>query len=69
MPRTIHTRPCPTCGAACEVRTTDKGTGKPYWHCDDCIVQVFVRGKVGIQRLEDLLHGRVGQAGGEDPFD
>ena len=45
--------PCPVCGEAREVGTTKKG--KPYLHCDPCLVQVFVRGKTGIRRFEQLV--------------
>jgi hypothetical protein len=27
--------------------------GKPYYHCDPCGTQVFVRRQEGIKRLED----------------
>jgi len=45
--------PCPVCGDLREVRTTKKG--KPYLHCDPCMVQVFVRGEMGIRQFEQLL--------------
>ena len=51
MPRgRIRTQPCPVCAGACEVKRTKKG--KPYWQCDDCGVQVFVRGHAGIERMD-----------------
>jgi len=42
--------PCPVCHGTCEVKITKKG--KPYVICDPCGVQLFVRGKGGIQRFE-----------------
>ena len=45
--------PCSACHGACEVKTTKKG--KPYLICDSCGVQLFVRGKAGIERFEKLL--------------
>lgn len=42
--------PCPTCG---EIRTVKESKkGKPYYFCDPCGVQVFVRGKMGVARVE-----------------
>lgn len=41
--------PCPTCGIPCVVRASKKG--KPYFHCDGCVVQVFIRGRTGTARL------------------
>lgn len=56
MPRgPITTRPCPVCRAECEVKRTKKG--KPYWQCETCGVQVFVRGQEGIQRFEGSRGG------------
>jgi hypothetical protein len=45
--------PCCVCGEAREVGTTKKN--KPYLICDPCGVQVFVRGKTGIRRFEQLV--------------
>jgi DNA-directed RNA polymerase subunit RPC12/RpoP len=42
---------CPACGEAMEPRETHHG--KPYYHCDPCGTQVFVRRQEGIKRLED----------------
>jgi len=41
--------PCPVCGAAMPVRLTFKK--KPYCHCSSCVLQIFFRGKLAIQRL------------------
>jgi hypothetical protein len=41
--------PCLTCGDPLEIRPTKKG--KPYWKCDQCGNQTFIRGKLGIARL------------------
>ena len=54
--------PCPACGMALALRIAS--TGKPYCHCDECAIQLFFRGKVGIQRLEKLIDsGLVGSTG------
>ena len=45
--------PCPTCGQKHGVRK-DKN-GKPYLVCDPCGVQMFVRGKQGIENLHQLI--------------
>ena len=45
--------PCPVCTQPREVLTTKKG--KPYLHCDPCLVQVFVRGPGGIAEFNRLL--------------
>lgn len=45
--------PCPVCGTALPVRLSVKQ--KPYCVCNDCGIQVFFRGKVGIQRLQRIL--------------
>jgi hypothetical protein len=54
--------PCPVCGMAVALRIAS--TGKPYCHCDGCAIQLFFRGKVGIERLATLLRsGVMGSAG------
>ena len=45
--------PCILCGNPLEKRT-DKN-GKPYFVCDPCGTQFFVRRKQGIERLEQLM--------------
>ena len=45
--------PCPICAEPRELRATKNG--KPYITCDSCAVQLFIRGKVGIKRLRELL--------------
>jgi hypothetical protein len=47
------TFPCPVCGSGLEIRVAR--TLKPYCHCDPCGLQLFFRGKDGIQRLRKLL--------------
>ncbi len=49
--------PCPVCGMALALRIAS--TGKPYCHCDECAIQLFFRGKTGIQRLEKLIDSGV----------
>ena len=45
--------PCLLCGQKLEKRTSKNG--KPYFVCDSCGVQVFVRRKDGIERLDELM--------------
>ncbi len=45
--------PCLLCGNRLERRTAKND--KPYFVCDPCGVQFFVRRKQGMDRLEDLL--------------
>lgn len=44
--------PCPLCERKLEIRKTVKKNPKPYMICEDCGVQLFVRGKTGIDRLK-----------------
>jgi DNA-directed RNA polymerase subunit RPC12/RpoP len=46
--------PCFLCGQNLDKRITKKE--KPYFVCDPCGVQLFVRGKQGMERLERFLH-------------
>jgi DNA-directed RNA polymerase subunit RPC12/RpoP len=43
--------PCPVCDEEVPVKLTHRD--KPYWQCDECGVQVFVRRQEGMKRLED----------------
>lgn len=45
--------PCFLCGNGAEIKTTKKN--KPYFMCEPCGVQVFIRRKKGISRLNELL--------------
>lgn len=45
--------PCFLCGSKLEMRTSKKN--KPYFVCDACGVQVFVRRTYGIEKLTTLL--------------
>lgn len=60
LAKPVHSRlfPCCVCGEAREVGTTKKD--KPYLICDPCGVQVFVRGKAGIRRFEELVADAAG---------
>jgi DNA-directed RNA polymerase subunit RPC12/RpoP len=49
--------PCFLCGRQLEKRT-DKN-GKPYFVCDPCGMQVFVRGKKGRELLDELFRDLV----------
>ena len=44
---------CPVCGRVLIVEYAK--TGKPYCKCNDCGVQLFIRGKQGIRRFKKLL--------------
>lgn len=44
--------PCPLCGAGVPILNTKRN--KPYCTCNDCGLQMFVRGKKGIARLERM---------------
>lgn len=45
--------PCFLCGSKLEKRTSK--TEKPYFVCDPCGIQLFVRRKDGIERLDALM--------------
>jgi len=55
--------PCFLCGRKLERRTTKRG--KPYFVCDRCGIQLFVRAKQGIERLETFFRNA---ATAEIPF-
>jgi len=45
--------PCPICFEMLEVKYTTKS--KPYLTCNNCFVQLFVRGKEGITKFMNLI--------------
>ena len=45
--------PCPICFEMLDLRY-DKNS-HPYFICDDCGVQLFIRGKKGIKKLKNLI--------------
>jgi DNA-directed RNA polymerase subunit RPC12/RpoP len=47
--------PCFLCHKELDLRISK--TEKPYFVCEDCGIQIFVRGKKGIKRLEQSLGG------------
>jgi DNA-directed RNA polymerase subunit RPC12/RpoP len=47
--------PCFLCHKQLDLRISK--TQKPYFICEECGMQIFVRGKRGIKRLEHLLGG------------
>ena len=59
--------PCPLCGAAMLIRLTFKQ--KPYCHCSSCVLQIFFRGKLAIQRLEKIIASGMLISGGESVTD
>ncbi len=44
--------PCPICAASSKVEISKKQ--KPYYFCNSCGVQVFIRGQSGIQRFKQI---------------
>jgi len=46
--------PCILCGRKLEKRTSTKN-GKPYFVCDPCGIQLFIRRKQGIELLEETF--------------
>jgi hypothetical protein len=61
--------PCPLCGAALLIRLTVKQKAKPYCHCLSCGIQIFFRGKLGIQRLETIIESGILISGGDSITD
>jgi predicted RNA-binding Zn-ribbon protein involved in translation (DUF1610 family) len=53
--------PCPVCGANLSLRVAR--TQKPYCHCDACGIQLFFRGRNGIERLKAILVSGVQTSG------
>lgn len=50
--RTTFVFPCPLCKTPLRIRLSKKY--KPYLVCDDCGLQIFVRGNRGEKRLKQL---------------
>ena len=48
--------PCFLCGNSIEVKDTVKG--KPYFICDPCGLQAFIRRAKGIERLREWMEGK-----------
>ena len=49
----MQSLPCFLCGCRLEMRTSKNG--KPYFVCDTCGIQLFVRRKQGIEKLRKLI--------------
>jgi hypothetical protein len=49
--------PCPLCGAGLPIRASKRK--KPYFTCNLCGVQIFVRGKSGIKRLNEMANSGI----------
>lgn len=47
----VDSYPCPTCSQFREIKFSING--KPYLVCNSCGVQLFIRGKNGIKKLEE----------------
>ena len=48
----IDSIPCLLCGRSLQQRRSKKG--KPYFVCNPCGVQLFIRCKLGMEKLEEL---------------
>ena len=48
--------PCFLCGNSIEVKNTVKG--KPYFICDPCGLQAFIRRPKGVERLREWMEGK-----------
>jgi hypothetical protein len=49
--------PCPVCAVNVPIRIAR--THKPYLVCLDCGIQIFIRGKTGIARLQAILEDKM----------
>ncbi len=49
--------PCPLCGAGLPIRASKRR--KPYFTCNLCGVQIFIRGKAGIARLRQMANAGI----------
>lgn len=56
--------PCPLCGAGLPIRASKRK--KPYFTCNLCGVQIFVRGKSGIKRLNEMANSGILVSGKKD---
>lgn len=56
---------CPLCGKALDVRLSKKN--RPYVTCDECSLQLFVRGPAGIGRFDRLARSEDGRTRAERP--
>lgn len=56
--------PCPLCGAGLPILPSKRK--KPYFTCNDCGVQVFVRGKMGISKLKQMARAGILISGKKD---
>ena len=60
--------PCPLCSSPMPIRLTGKKQ-KPYCHCLSCMLQIFFRGKVAIDRLRKLIESGILVSGDNSPSD
>ncbi|PWT79040.1 MAG: hypothetical protein C5B58_14375 [Acidobacteria bacterium] len=56
--------PCPLCGAGLPILTSKRR--KPYFVCNVCGMQVFVRGKAGISKLKQMADSGILVSGKKD---
>jgi hypothetical protein len=67
-PLPVETFPCPLCSSPMSIRLTRKKQ-KPYCHCLSCMLQIFFRGKVAIDRLRKLVESGILVSGDNSPSD
>jgi hypothetical protein len=64
----VDSFPCPLCGSPIPIRLTLKKQ-KPYCQCLSCMLQIFFRGKVAIERLRRLIDSGILVSGDNSPSD
>jgi hypothetical protein len=64
----VETFPCPLCSSSMPIRLTRKKQ-KPYCHCLSCMLQIFFRGKVAMDRLRKLIESGILVSGNNSPSD
>jgi hypothetical protein len=66
LPGELETKefPCPLCGAGLPIHFSKRR--KPYFTCNLCGVQIFVRGKAGIARLNEMANAGILVSGKEE---
>jgi len=55
--------PCPLCRKPLDVRMSKKA--KPYVTCNECSLQLFIRGRAGVERFDGIAHTHDGRSKAE----